>query len=118
VLNNVVIGKTGLTGQPGIYQTAWPLITAVDNATGVCQLSAPLVAAISSGTQITLVTLLYHPFSPLVYSDNTTSPWAMETVNGWMTYVSSLFTIVREILGTAGTDDVGFDAEVWNEVTC
>lgn len=116
-VSKIKVNYTGLTGQPGVYQTAWPLIVAVDNSTGVCTLSAPLAGPISSGASITLVTLKYHPFSPLVYSDNTTSPYAMETVEGWMTYVSSLFKIVRSILGTEGSEDSGFDAEVWNEYT-
>ncbi len=59
-LESVVPGYTGLTHME--YQTAYPLITAVDKSTGVCTLSAPLPKAVPTG-ELELATLKYRPFS-------------------------------------------------------
>ena len=105
---------TGLRGMA--YQVAFPLITAVDKATGRCELSAPLPKPLKAG-HVVLHTLKYPPLSFEFFADGKPNPAAKETLDGWMTYVASLCKLTREALGTEGAADAGFDLEVWNELT-
>ena len=105
---------TGLRGQG--YQTGFPLIIAVDKATGRCELSAPLAKAVKAG-DIELYTLKYPPLSFERFADGRPNPAAKETLDGWMTYVAALCRFTKEALGTEGAADAGFDLEVWNELT-
>lgn len=102
---DVVVGHTGLRGQA--YQIAFPLITAVDVASGRCTLSAPLANAVKAG-DLELFTLKYTPFG---------GPELDQTVAGWMAYVRGLAHFCRDTLATGDARDAGFDLEVWNELT-
>jgi hypothetical protein len=119
----VFLGRTngirpGYTGFGSILpqRQAFPLITAVDPATGRCELSAPLPKALPAGPLV-LADLKYHPFSGPILADGTPNPWAQETVEGWKTYVRTVCEFAKQTLGTAGQNDAGFDLEVWNELT-
>lgn len=117
---------TGLNEQA--YQRAFPLIVKVtattpdptsDDAAGTqwrCELSAPLRKAIPAGT-IKLSTLRYHPFGGTVFEGGKANPDAEETFNGWLQYVKAVTDAAKDALGTGGTNDAGFDLEVWNEYT-
>jgi len=110
----IVLGRTGLRGQD--YPVAFPLITAVDAATGRCTLSAPLKKAVPAGN-LDLTTLKYEPFGGATCADGTPNKALDETVAGWMTYVAALTRFVRETLANGNPRDAGFDLEVWNELT-
>ena len=110
----VVPGYTGLTGMA--YQTAYPLITAIDKTTGVCTLSAPLPKPLVDGDR-DLTTLKYRPFSGPEYADGTANPAAQETLEGWKKYVLAVCYFARDIVGDVVSNDSGFNVEVWNEYT-
>jgi hypothetical protein len=57
------------------------------------------------------VTLKYRPFS------EPGTPEQQETVAGWRKYNSIVAAHVAKLYGTRGKQDVGFDLEVWNELT-
>lgn len=110
----IVPERTGLRGHG--YQIAFPLITAVDAATGRCTLSAPLKARVPAGN-LDLYTLRYAPFGGEVNADGTPNPALAETIDGWRRYVASLLAFCRDGLASGTPADSGFDVEVWNELT-
>jgi hypothetical protein len=110
-VTNIRLGYTGITNQA--YQTAFPLITACDPATGRCTLSAPLLKPLTQGT-LQLVTLKYQPFSGFIFTDGTPNPAGQDTLNGWASYAVAVCQFASGILGTSA--DAGFDLEVWNEL--
>jgi hypothetical protein len=74
-------------------------------------LSKPLPEALSSGQVVDFVTLKYRPFS------KPGSREQQETVAGWRKYTSTVAAHVAKLYGTRGQQDIGFDLEVWNELT-
>jgi hypothetical protein len=112
--SGIVLGRTGLRGQA--YQIAFPLITAVDAASGRCELSAPLTKGVKKGL-LHLYVLKYAPFAGAVYEDGSPNPNCRETFDGWMAYVAGICRACKKGLGTEGAADAGFDLEVWNEYT-
>lgn len=111
----VVPGRTGPRGQA--YQIAYPLITAVDTATGRCTLSAPLAQPLPAG-DLDLVTLRYEPFgSGPTFADGRPNPALAETIGGWRAYVDALASFCAEALDTGDPLGAGFDLEVWNELS-
>ena len=101
-------GYTGLGGQG--YAAAFPLIVSVDSHTGRCELSAPLRKALKKGP-LHLLTLKYRPFSPPDTADY------KATIAGWQRYAGNVARFVAGTLGTTGQSDLGFDMEIWNEMT-
>ncbi|TDF99685.1 PA14 domain-containing protein [Paenibacillus piri] len=92
----------------------YPIITEFDPQTGKATLSAPLPQDLPAGkTEISK--LKYQPFSPPVFKDGTPNPASQETLDGWMKYVTTVTNAAKASLGTDGTEDAGFDIEVWNE---
>jgi hypothetical protein len=110
--------RCGYTGFFGVTPETlgFPLITAVDPATGRCQLSSPLPKDLPIGP-VALADLKYHPFTGPVLSDGTKNDWSEETIAGWKTYVLSVCKFVKACLGTENEDNAGFDVEVWNELS-
>jgi hypothetical protein len=74
-------------------------------------LSKPLPKPIAAGTTVKMATLKYEPFSVPGSLRNET------TIMGWLRYVDATAEFVAAALGTAGEDDVGFDLEIWNELS-
>ena len=74
-------------------------------------LSKPLPEALSSEQVVDFVTLKYRPFS------KPGSREQQKTVAGWRKYNSTVAAHVAKLYGTRGKQDVGFDLEVWNELT-
>jgi hypothetical protein len=106
--------KPGYTGLHEMsYHTMFPIITEVDSASGRLTLSAPLPRQLSQGEH-TFMKLKYRPFAGYEMTGQA-NPSGQETVNGWMRYVQTVTTFVRNALGTTGQPDAGFDVEVWNE---
>lgn len=113
--SQIKLRKTGLMGQA--YQAAFPLIVAYDQAAGTVTLSAPLLKPISAGNLI-LLELLWAPLAlSYKYSNGTDCPFVQESLDGWMEYVNVTLTLAQNLLGTQGKSDVGFDVEVWNELS-
>jgi hypothetical protein len=83
--------------------------TAVDTINKMGQGCAPKNAKVAGC--ITTSTFKYLPFSP----SNTTEFGI--TIAGWATYVTAIANFAIDILGTRGNKDLGFDLEVWNELT-
>ena len=110
----IVTGYTGLRGMA--YQTAFPLITAVDKASGACTLSAPLPKSLEPGN-IELTVLKYQPFAGSQFADGSANPACQETLEGWKQYVAAVGYFAKNILGDPVSNESGFDLEVWNEYT-
>ena len=106
--DGLVIGRSGLSGLTG-YWAAEALVTEIDGNT--VTLSKPLPEAIDAGTRVDMATLKYRPFSKPGSEDY------RRTIRGWKHYVDTVARFAADVLGTAGQDDLGFDLEVWNELT-
>jgi hypothetical protein len=75
-------------------------------------LSRPLPKDLGEkGATVAMSTLKYRPFGP---------PETVEyraTLDGWQRYVGTVAHNVADILGTQGKADLGFDMEIWNELS-
>ncbi len=78
----------------------------------VATLSKPLAVDIpAGGAGIIIHTLKFKPFGQAGSADYAA------TMDGWVGYVEAVSKIMQEIYGTAGHADLGFDLEIWNELT-
>ena len=91
------------------YWAGEALITEVDGSR--LTLSKPLPETVAAGTKMPFVALKYRPFSEPGSDDY------RETMAGWRSYVRTIAKFAAEALGTTGSEDLGFDLEVWNELT-
>ena len=80
-------------------------------ATTVVTLSQPLPHDLPAGKPLSMATLRYAPFSPIE------TPDGADTMQGWQGYAIAVATFAAEALGTTGKADVGFDMEIWNELS-
>ncbi len=113
--SGLVVGYSGLSNLSG-YWAAEALITGIVGNT--VTLSKPLPTSIGggtgvipAGTTIPMATLKYRPFSLPDTPEYTT------TMAGWLRYVDIVARSVAADLGTTGRSNLGFDMEVWNELT-
>lgn len=104
----LVPGRSGLSDLTD-YWAAEALITDVNGQT--VTLSKPLPVALTAGRRVKMATLKYRPFS------EPGSPDYAETLAGWTRYVGTVSDFVAKQLGTVGQADLGFDLEVYNELT-
>ena len=104
----IVANRTGLSAQL-THDMAELLFTSVDGNT--VTLSQPLPKDIPANKPISMATLRYAPFSPV------DTLGGAETMRGWQGYAVGVATFAAQALGTAGTADVGFDMELWNELS-
>jgi hypothetical protein len=74
-------------------------------------LSQGLRSQINSGQAINFRTIKYRPFGPEAQAHT------QETLTGWRTYIRRVGEFMTSNMGTAGGADVGFDLEIWNELT-
>jgi hypothetical protein len=99
-------GVSNLTG----YWAAEALVTDIHGQTLV--LSKPLPKDLGiAGTVIHMATLKYRPFSAPGSDDD------KRTLEGWQHYVGTVARFVAQTLGTVGSKDLGFDIEIWNELS-
>ena len=108
--------KPHYTGLRGIAQFMYPIITSINHQSGRATLSAPLPEPLGAGT-LSIGKSKYRPFSGSHYEDGIVNQASQETVNGWMNYVRTVTSFVKETLQTDGAEDAGFDVEVWNELS-
>ena len=106
--DGLVDGRSGLSNLTG-YWAAEALVTKINGKT--VTLSKPLPEAITAGTRVDMATLKYRPFSKPESEDY------RRTIQGWRHYLDTVAEVAAEALGTTGQDDLGFDLEVWNELT-
>lgn len=106
--SGLTVGRSGLSNVTE-YWAAEILITGISGNT--VTLSKPLPSEIASGTSLTISTLKYRPFSPSTTTDY------QETVAAWNNYASTVASFVASSLGTTGLPDLGFDMEIWNELS-
>ena len=106
---SVVAGKTGFNGLSfgGSPDT---LITRVTSA-HVGTLSRPLSHALRAGAHLG-TTLLYAPFTSPLLPNGAANPAFQATLQGWLSYVSTVSKKAASIFGPGG-----YDLEVWNELT-
>lgn len=104
------------------YTMNYPLITAIDPTTNTVTLSAPLPISLPSG-EIEIDFFKYRPFDGQYDTGQVPDPYynAAEqaaTLSGWSKYVMAIANIAAQAMGTTSGDaDMGFDMELWNEVT-
>jgi hypothetical protein len=111
----IVPGRSGLSNMTR-YWAAEVLFTAVA-ADGTVTLSKPLPKSIPAG-EAAAATLKYLPFYPSRrQADHAVPTEYQETLAGWLKYVEAITTAAKRVLGTSQSRDVGFDLEVWNELT-
>ena len=110
-LDNVSGIKTGYSGLSNLTESwaAEALITAISDRS--ITLSKPLPRDLAAGTEVTIATLKYRPFS----EPGTNS--YRETMTGWQRYVEMVSEFVTDTLETTNSNDRGFDLEIWNELT-
>ncbi len=113
--SGLVVGYSGLSNLTG-YWAAEALITGISGNT--VTLSKPLPASIGNGkgvipagTTVSMATLKYRPFSP------PGTPEYAATMAGWLKYVDLVARTMAADLDTSGSADLGFDMEIWNELT-
>ena len=104
----LLVGRSGLSDLSDSW-AAEALITGIDG--DAVTLSKPLPLALKAGTQVKMATLSYLPFTVPGGPDYTA------TMSGWTRYVGTVAGFVTRALGTAGQPDLGFDLEVYNELT-
>ena len=105
---DLVVGRSGLSGLTG-YWAAEALITDIDDRT--VTVSKPLPEPISAGSTVDIATLKYRPFGKPGTDDY------RRTMRGWKRYAAAVAELAADALGTTGSEDLGFDLEVWNELT-
>jgi len=113
--SGLLVGYSGLSNLTG-YWAAEALITGISGNT--VTLSKPLPASIGNGTGllkagaiVPMATLKYRPFGP------PGTPEYAATMAGWLKYVDLVARTVAADLGTTGRSDLGFDMEIWNELS-
>lgn len=92
------------------YWACEAFVTSVEGDT--VALSKPLPKDLGdAGARVLMATLKYRPFSPPDSDDY------RRTLGGWLDYVGTVARFVASALGTTGQDDLGFDMEIWNELS-
>jgi hypothetical protein len=104
----VVVNRTGLS-QVTQYCAAEILFTAIDGTS--VTLSKPLPKAIPANTNVKMATLRYRPFGPA------STVAGRETMEAWQAYTLGVASFAATVLRTEGQPDLGFDLEIWNELT-
>ncbi len=104
----LVVGRSGFSDLSD-YWAAEALVTKIEGNT--VTLSKPLPKALAAGTRARMATLKYRPFSKPGSTDYN------QTLEGWKRYVATVSSFVARELGTTGTGALGFDLEIYNELT-
>ncbi len=106
--DGLIVGHSGLCNEKHYIAAEWLVIAIQGNKV---TLSKPLAAPIRGGTKIRMATLKYAPFGP---ADSTEG---RATLEGWRRYAKTIARFAAGALGTTGSDDLGFDFEIWNEMS-
>lgn len=106
--DDLVIGHSGISNSKH-YIAAECLVTKIDG--NKVTLSKPLAEKIAAGSKVRMATLKYAPFSDPATEEG------RKTLDGWKRYARSIAMFAAETLGTKGPADLGFDLEIWNEMS-
>jgi len=106
--DSLIIGHSGISNAKE-YIAADYLITKIDGNT--VSLSKPLKDKIAAGTKVRMATLKYAPFG------DPATPEGKATLEGWKRYARTIAAFAATTLGTKGAPDLGFDMEIWNELS-
>jgi hypothetical protein len=106
--DDLVPGHSGFNA-PNDYLAAEFLVVRVEGKK--VTLSQPWPANVAAGTQLQMATLKYAPFSDPATDEG------KATLEGWKRYVRNVATLAATTLGTHGSADLGFDLEIWNEMS-
>jgi hypothetical protein len=106
--DGLIVGHSGL-GNPQHYVAAEFLITKIDG--NKVALSKPLPNKIAAGTKVRMATLKYAPFGDAGTDEG------KATLDGWKRYARTIADFAATTLGTKGARDLGFDLEIWNEMS-
>ena len=104
----LVVGHSGLSSAKHYIAAEWLVVAVHGNRAA---LSKPLAEPIAAGTKVPLATLKYAPFGPADRAEG------RATLAGWKRYARTIARFAAEALGTTGGDDLGFDLEIWNEMS-
>jgi hypothetical protein len=112
--SDLVIGYSGISNL-NAYTMNQVIVTGIRGNT--VTLSQPLPVQLSAGQVIGMNTFKYVPFT--VQDDPHYNAAQQEaTMAGWQKYVLAIGNIVSQYVGTKpGASDMGFDFELWNELT-
>jgi hypothetical protein len=116
-ISQLKVGYSGISLWQYIYTMNYALVTAIDTSTNTITLSQPLPITLTAGTSLDVNTFKYRPF------DSPNDPYynaveQQQTLTGWNNYVVQIAKRVSHYLGTTpGSADMGFDMELWNELT-
>lgn len=108
VTEGLVPGHSGLSNQAK-YVAAEYLVTAVEDKK--VTLSKPLAFALKAGMPVKMATLKYAPFG------DAATPEGRASLEGWKRYVRMVAEFAAAALGTQEAGDLGFDLEIWNEMS-
>lgn len=106
--DDLTLGHSGITDIEGGVAASF-LITKIDGCT--VTLSRPLPKKLVAGTKVQMATLKYAPFG-----DSSTEE-GQATLEGWKRYARRVADFAATTLGTKGKGDLGFDLEIWNELS-
>lgn len=106
--SGLTVGRSGLSRLTD-YWAAEALVTRVEGQ--VVTLSKPLPKAIPAGARVPMATLKYRPFGDPAGAE------FRETLDGWKRYARTVARFATDALGSAGRADLGFDLEIWNELS-
>lgn len=107
-VDGLVLGHSGLSNTKQ-YVAAEFLVTKIDG--NKITLSKPLTAKITAGTKVRMATLKFAPFGDAATEEGKAS------LKGWAQYTRTIAQFAASTLGTAGSADLGFDLEIWNEMS-
>ena len=112
--SDLVVGYSGISNL-NTYTMNQVIVTAINGNT--VTVSQPLPVGLSAGQVIGMNTFKYVPFT--VQDDpNYNAAQQEATRQGWIKYVLAIGNIASQYLGTTpGSADMGFDLELWNELT-
>ena len=106
--DDLIVGHSGVS-EVKDYIAAHSLVTKIDG--NKVTLSRPLKEKIAAGTKVRMATLKYAPFSDPATEEG------RRTLDGWKRYAKTIAIFAAETLGTKGRADLGFDLEIWNEMS-
>ena len=106
--DGLVPGHSGLSNTKD-YIAAATIITRIEGRK--VTLSKPLKERVAAGAKLRMATLKYAPFG------DAGTPEGRATLDGWKAYTRTIARFAAETLGTSGQADLGFDLEIWNEMS-
>ena len=114
--SNLTVGYSGIANLSSQTMNE-VLVTAINSTTNTVTLSQPLPVALTAGQVVAMDTFKYVPFDAPGDTYYNAAQQAA-TLAGWNKFVSAIAVIAAQNMGTSpGDADMGFDIEIWNEVT-